>query len=151
LIVLGVHLFDLMRFFAGDALWCSARVLQNGHDITLQDAHAASEKIGPVAGDDIIAGFGFTKGVYASFTSRSRNREAAGPWGMELIGTKGSVRILTEINPKIHMEKRGGWTAQGSTREWRPWEKDPTLSLPDSEKGVASANGRVVDDWLGAI
>ena len=48
LVVLGVHLFDLMRFFAGDPLWCAARILQAGHEITLQDAHPATEDIGGV-------------------------------------------------------------------------------------------------------
>src|SRR5258707_9779546 len=30
LMVLGTHLMDLMRFLAGDARWCFARVWQNG-------------------------------------------------------------------------------------------------------------------------
>src|SRR5262249_34142994 len=72
LIVLGVHLFDLMRFFAGDPSWCVARVLQHGHEISLEDAHAATEGIGPVAGNEIEAGFSFPKGVYGTFTSRAK-------------------------------------------------------------------------------
>ena len=34
MMVLGSHLFDLMRLFAGDPLWCHARVLARGRDIT---------------------------------------------------------------------------------------------------------------------
>src|SRR5205085_11384238 len=62
MLVLGVHLFDLMRFFAGDAEWCHARVQSKGHDITQADAHNSTEAIGPVAGDDIHAQFGFAHG-----------------------------------------------------------------------------------------
>ena len=35
LMVLGTHCLYLMRLFAGDPLWCSARVTQDGRDITL--------------------------------------------------------------------------------------------------------------------
>src|SRR5207249_8367984 len=33
MLVLGTHLFDLVRFFGGDASWCTARVLEKGHEI----------------------------------------------------------------------------------------------------------------------
>jgi predicted dehydrogenase len=151
LVVLGVHLFDLMRFFAGDPLWCSARILTAGHEITLKDAHSATENIGPVAGDEIVAEFAFPKGIHATFVSRAKNREPAGPWGMELIGSKASVKILTEMAPRIYTLNDGKWTTQGKTVEWRLWEQDPTLNWSESERGFAGANERVVNDWLAAI
>ena len=151
LVVLGVHEFDLMRCFAGDPLWCSARAMQQSHEITLRDAHAATENIGLVAGDDIIAQFAFPNGVNASFTSRARNRALAEPWNMEFIGTKGAVRILMDIAPRVYALKGGSWTAQGKTSEWRPLANDPTLGLAASEMSVGRANQRVVDDWLAAI
>ncbi len=151
LIVLGVHLFDLMRYFAGETLWCSARVLQNGHEISPTDAHPATEGIGPVAGDDIIAEFAFGRDVHGTFTSRVKNREAAGPWGMTLIGSKGAAKILTEMIPKIYLRKPGKWTAQGKADQWGVWEQDPTLSMSEAERGFGKANGRVADDWLLAI
>ena len=151
LVVLGVHEFDLMRFFAGDPLWCSARIMQEGHEITLRDAHAATENIGPVAGDDIVAQFTFPNGVNASFTSRARNRAVAEHWNMEFIGTKGTVKILMDIAPRVYALKGGSWTAQGKTNEWRPLDNDPTLGLTASEMSVVRANQRVVDDWLAAI
>ena len=151
LIVLGVHEFDLMRFFAGEPLWCAARILQDGHEITLGDAHAATENIGPVAGDDIVAQFAFPNGVIASFTSRAGNRGLAEPWSMELLGTKGVVKIQPDLMPRVYALNSGNWKAQGRSSEWRPMENDPTLGLPTSEKNVTRANQRVVDDWLAAI
>jgi predicted dehydrogenase len=151
LIVLGVHEFDLMRFFAGDPLWCTARVLQGDHEILLSDARPATEAIGPVAGDDIVAQFAFPKGVLASFTSRARIRGMAEPWGLELIGSRGAVRIQPDMTPRVYVQRGGSWTAQGKVSEWRPLEDDPTLHLPASEKTVAWANQRLVDDWLAAI
>jgi len=140
-----------MRFFAGDPLWCSARIMQDGHEIALRDAHVATENIGPVVGDDIVAQFAFPNGVNAKFTSRAKNRSLAQPWNVELIGTKGTVKILMDIAPRIYALRSGSWTTQGSRSEWRMLEDDPTLSLPPSAMSVASANQRVVDDWLAAI
>jgi predicted dehydrogenase len=149
LIVLGVHIFDLMRFFAGDAAWCSARVLQQGREVTKGDAHAATENIGLILGDEIFAQFAFAKGVNGTFTSSARNREAAGPWGMELIGSKRSVRILLDIVPRFYGLKDGQWTAGGKRLEWEPL--DEVSSASTAEENVALANQRVVDDWLKAI
>jgi predicted dehydrogenase len=151
LVVLGVHLFDLLRFFAGDPLWCAARVLQAGREITPADAHPATENIGPVAGDDLFAQFAFPQGVNATFTSRIRNRELAEPWSMELIGTKGAVKILMDMVPRLYARKGGSWTAQGKASDWRVLENDPTLGLSSEQRGVNAANQRVVDDWLAAI
>jgi predicted dehydrogenase len=75
LIVLGVHLFDLMRFFAGDAQWFTARVLQHGQAVSLQNARAATEDIGPVVGDELFAQFAFANGVNGpSPVARQTNR-----------------------------------------------------------------------------
>jgi len=56
----GVHLFDLMRFFAGDPSWCTAAGLARRPRNYLGDAHRPPENIGLVAGDEINAQFGFS-------------------------------------------------------------------------------------------
>jgi predicted dehydrogenase len=151
LIVLGVHLFDLMRLFAGDPLWCAARVSQAGHEITLQDAHPGTEGIGRVAGDEIEAEFAFASGIHATFVSRAKCRTSAGPWGMDLIGSKASVRILMEMVPRIYVLSEEKWTAEGKTDQWHLWAEDPTLNWAESERSLERANVRVVDDWLRAV
>ncbi|MCW5553647.1 MAG: Gfo/Idh/MocA family oxidoreductase [Verrucomicrobiae bacterium] len=149
-IVLGVHLFDLMRFFAGEPQWCSARVLHEGRDITLQDARPATEDIGPVAGDTILAQFAFDHGVNASFTSRRHNR-TAGPWGLELIGSRGAVRILADIFPRIYKRNDWNWSDTGLAARWQPIDGDPTANWTRDEQSVQRANQRLADDWLAAI
>jgi predicted dehydrogenase len=151
LVVLGVHLFDLMRLFAGEPRWCAARILQKGHEITRADAHSASEAIGPIVGDDVMAQFEFGNGIQGSFSSRPKNESASGPYGIELIGSKNSVRILAEIVPKIYVKFSSGWTAKGNSSEWKVWEQDPTLGFDSSERSVSKANQHVVNDWLDAI
>src|SRR5262245_48254090 len=51
LMVLGTHVFDLMRLFAGDARWCFADVRQGGRPATKTDLRQAGEGIGPILGD----------------------------------------------------------------------------------------------------
>jgi len=151
MMVLGTHLFDLLRLFAGDPLWCSARVLDHGRDITKADARRVKENIGPVAGDEIYAQFAFRNGVNATFISNARLRETAGPWGIELTGSKATVRILTDIFPTIYIAKPGVWKPDGKVDQWQRIENDPSLHASTENRGFGSANRRVVDDWLAAI
>jgi predicted dehydrogenase len=149
MMVLGTHVFDLLRLFAGDALWCSAQVLSKGHEITRADARSVTEKIGPVAGDEIEAQFGFARGVTASFTSRGRLRDTLGHWGMELLGSKGAVRILMDIDPAVRHRKRSA--NPSLTDEWLPLDDDPVVKLAADQRGFGPANRRLVEDWLNAI
>jgi len=151
MLVLGVHLFDLMRFFAGEAAWCVAQATWKGHEITRADARKATEGIGPVAGDEIHAQFGFANGVRGSFTSSAKLRQTIGHWGLELVGSKGAVRILADVFPRIFLLKTSGWTEQGRSDEWKPIPGDPTVSATEAERAFGPANRRVLEDWLRAI
>jgi predicted dehydrogenase len=151
MIVLGSHLFDLMRLFAGDPRWCSARVLHDGREITRADARNVKERIGPVAGNSIHAQFAFDKGVNGFFTSRKDLRTTVGPWGIEFGGSKGTARMLVEIFPSLYLLAPSAWDAKGRAQTWRRLESDPGISLSAEERGFGPGNRRVVDDWLAAI
>lgn len=147
MVVLGTHLFDLMRLFAGDPLWCTAHILQKGREVSVADAREATEKIGPILGDEIEAQFAFPNGVHGTFTSRARNRETAGHWGIELIGSRGAVRILADLAARIFIRKAPAWSDAGTKIEWEPL--DPVLAAAKEPAG--RGNARLVDDWLAAI
>jgi predicted dehydrogenase len=150
MIVLGTHVFDLMRLFAGDVMFCTARILQAGRELTRADARRVKERIGPVAGDEVTAQFAFANGVNATFTSRKRLREQVEHWGLELVGSKTSARILCDVYPAVYVLKRGAWSADGRTDQWQRFEGDPA-SVPAAERGFGPANRRLVEDWLEAI
>lgn len=145
MVVLGTHQFDLVRFFAGDPEWCSARVLQGGRDITLADARAVAEKIGPVAGDEIEAMFAFPRGVNVHYTSRQKNAAVAGHWGLEFVGTKGRARLLNDVPTQAFSLAVSATNPRG---EWRPLSPDRTGS---STANMDAANRMVTDEWLAAI
>ena len=151
LIVLGVHLFDIMRHFAGDPLWCHARVLQGGREAAAADAHPAGEDIGPILGDEIEAQFAFGKGILATFTSRSRLSGQSGYWGIELIGSRRSARIVADIWPRVFYSRPGVWSDAGRQDVWTQDEEDAAAGAPMAQRTTALANARVVDDFLEAI
>jgi predicted dehydrogenase len=148
MMVLGTHEFDLLRFLAGDAKWCTARVQHKGRDVTKADARTPGEAIGPVAGDEIFAQFAFDKGVNATFTSRTRLRETAGHWGIMLTGSKGMARILTEVEPHVLVcRPSGDWQISGRVDEWLPLG----MKAGPAENDFAAQNRRVLDDLIDAI
>jgi predicted dehydrogenase len=145
LIVLGTHVFDLMRLFAGNPEWCTARVLTKGRDITAADGRLVKDNVGPVAGDEVNAAFAFAHGVHATFTSRAAMRAIAGHWGLEVTGTKGVARILADIPPHVRTLKTAGWQGAKRTDEWQAFAE------MDAKENFRTANARLVDDWLKAI
>jgi len=151
MMVLGTHLFDLMRFFAGNPLWCTARVQEKGNDITAQSGRAATEQIGLVAGDEIEAQFAFPNSIHGTFTSRGKLRGIIGHWGLLLTGTKGAARILMDIFPIIFVSKSAAWATAAKDEKWERLPGDPTLNATEDQKAAVVANRRVVDDWIDAI
>ncbi|HYE20701.1 MAG TPA: Gfo/Idh/MocA family oxidoreductase [Tepidisphaeraceae bacterium] len=152
LTVLGIHLFDLMRMFAGDPQWCTARVLNKaGGDATAADVKSAGEDLGPVLGDEIDAQIAFGKGVWGTFTSRQRLNEYSGWWGIELIGSKGSARILNDIWPRVMHRTATKWDDAGRSEQWKPLPDDPSANAKNADRSTLLANARMVDDWLAAI
>src|SRR5207344_2177636 len=43
MLVLGTHLFDMIRNLIGDPAWCTARILHQGHEFTRADARTVKE------------------------------------------------------------------------------------------------------------
>jgi predicted dehydrogenase len=144
LMVLGSHLMDLLRMFAGDPLWCSARVLSGGKDITRADARRVKDDVGPVAGDEVFAQYAFPNGVNATFTSANRLRETTGHWGIELHGSKGVARINCDIDPNVFLRRTTAWTKAGRADTWAPFD-------PDAVKAPEVHKEDPVTDWLSAI
>ena len=121
LVVLGCHIFDLARLFAGDAHWCTAWVRQSGHDATLVDVKgsAGGEGIGPILGDEINAQFGMDGGVLLSFTSRNAQLGTTGqlPCESELphSAVSGSLAIISLLLlPVCRLDGAGGFEGGGA-------------------------------------
>ncbi|HTD67450.1 MAG TPA: Gfo/Idh/MocA family oxidoreductase, partial [Candidatus Limnocylindria bacterium] len=144
MMVLGSHVFDLMRLFAGDPRWCTARVLWKGRDVVASDGRLVKDNVGVVAGDEVSAQFGFPNGIGGTFTSSAKLRETVGHWGIELLGSKGAVRVNCDISPNVFVRHSTEWKATGKTDEWKPLDPALIKSPPEHNLGP-------VGDWLDAI
>jgi len=145
LIVLGCHLFDLMRFFAGDPLWCFSRVeTKEGKPIAKSDKRGAlKEQIGPMAGERVHATFAFPNSVTGTFISRAEAHQTSNAWGLTFIGSKGSVLLSANIPPHVFILTPG---ANGALTS-----KEYEVSPPAPKSSMKDANVMVADDWLEAI
>lgn len=157
LMVLGTHLMDLMRFFAGDPRWCNARVCQDGRDVTPADVREGAEQIGPIAGNDVIAQYGFDEGVTGSFEST-----VAGDGGgldyfrIELGGTSGTVTMWIN-GTTLHVSSRPFTIATAGSTKDATVEVVPLEDLPMPAGALSDANGAhagnqlLVRDLLAAV
>lgn len=146
MLVLGTHLFDLMRLFAGDARRCSATIWSKGELAKHADRRKATEGIGYILGDEIEAQFEFDRGVTGSFTSRAKLRDFTAHWHLQLIGTKGAAMILADIEPRVLILKAAKFAADGRNDQWTPLE-----FKNEGETGTGAANRRLALDWLKEI
>lgn len=80
LLLHGTHWFDLMIAIAGAPRWVSGHVAVGGRDARRDDRREASEPLGPVAGDSIVAVFGFDGGVRGYFDSTANTAPKKGAW-----------------------------------------------------------------------
>ncbi len=155
LMVLGLHVFDLVRLFGGEVQWCHARIMQGGKIAKLSDAkESPSDRVGPVVGDDIFAHFAMDSGVNATFRSRRGLEKAAGPFGMEIIGSAGVIRFKSGSAPTISILAQPSRVATTRTENWTTWTGgvNPADEAEiDGLTGYDAAHRRVVRDWLQAI
>ena len=87
--VLGTHMMDLMRCFAGDPRWCSAQATEGGKPVTAGNVREGAEGIGPLAGDEIHAMYRFdgpTMGYFSTHRARHGARRGTACTSMEAGG-----------------------------------------------------------------
>lgn len=118
-ITLGTHLFNMMRFFAGDVAWMSAHVTADGREIGPGDVRMPSEPVGWVAGDCVNSVYAFKSGVAGFFDSRKDQAGGGRRYGMEIWGSRGilSLRGGSADSPMLYphpvflpAEASQGWT-----------------------------------------
>jgi predicted dehydrogenase len=150
LLVLGPHLLDLMRLFAGDARWCHARVTQAGQDVIATDAVPATEEGGWIAGDDIVAQYGFDRGITGTFESvRSDDGGGDRYFRIELGGTGGVLTFWSRPESPVAVFP-GPFAGPDRCDEWDMLRPEP-LPPADAQGGMHAANQAIVRELLAAV
>ena len=118
--VLGSHLLNLVHFFAGDFLACSATVLQNGRLITKADVVEGAEGIGPLAGNEVHARFEMQSSLPAFFDSVQNAGVKTTGFGVQIIGTEGIIDLRTDAEPAAQLFAGSPFRPTNEARAWVP-------------------------------
>lgn len=123
LAVLGPHMMDSMRYFAGaDVAWAHAHIAQDGRAVTLDDVREGNEGIGPIAGNSLAAYYVFANGVTAHFESQPGDTAAKvnSRWfGFEVHGTEGIIALRNSPNGEMYIHRHGMFIPDGKVA----WER----------------------------
>jgi predicted dehydrogenase len=152
LMVLGTHLFDLMRLLAGDASWCFALVLQAAKPVTKAQVRTGGEGMGPVAGDQISAVFGFAKGVTGTFGTHRARHGVGQRFALALYGGRGIVQMNTGSLPAVYFLDDPSWMPGKSKAAWQE-VTSAGLGKPEPLKagGLGPGNVWIARDLIEAI
>lgn len=158
MMVLGTHIFDLMRLIAGDARWCDARVGVVGKDrvtpIAKADLHEGAEGMGLIAGNHINAMYGFDRGVVGHFASvrSTRGKGEADRFGLTILGTRGVIQLVTGSLPACYYLSDPGWFPGRSRANWQLITSQGLgKEEPLKDGGAVQGNVWIVQDLLQAI
>ncbi|MDZ4288985.1 MAG: Gfo/Idh/MocA family oxidoreductase [Prosthecobacter sp.] len=118
--VLGAHLFNLIHFFAGEPLACSAAVLQGSKPITKADVKEGDEGVGPLAGNEVHARFEMQSSLPAFFDSVQNSGSKSAGFGIQIIGTEGIIDLRTDVEPTAHLLAGSPFGPNAKPRIWVP-------------------------------
>lgn len=118
--VLGSHLLNLVCYFGGQPLGCSATVLQAGKPVTRADVKDGAEGIGLLAGNEVHARFDMERGAPAYFDSIANAGVPAAGFGLQLVGTKGIIDLRVDQDPVAHYLAGNPFRPVKEPRVWQP-------------------------------
>ena len=140
LLHMGWHPIYLLRYFAGEPRWCSARVTQGDREITREDAR--DDPTGRSAGDTAHASYAFAGRLQGHFVWQSKG----GPYQMTLYGSKGVVHFMITDDPQIYHFPDPEWTPGKPGVDWQ------LIAAPKDAKTGAAANVKLlIADLMRAI
>jgi len=150
--VLGSHVLDLMRFFAGDPENCTGTVWNGGHLAGKADVIAGREGIGPLTGDGIAAMYRFGNGATGYVASY---RGAAGNpsrFGLTIYGTEGVIEVITGHPAPCQVLQDPSWSPG---RSGKTWTKITSAGVgqpePLENSGIHGGNVLAVNDLIDCI
>ena len=145
MMVLGTHLFNMMRFFFGDVRWMSGHVTVEGREAAAEDVRDATEPIGPVAGDAVTSYFAFASGVAGYFDSRAEAASGGGMrMGMEIVGSDGIISLRGGTAGEATIYPHSVFAPGEDGQRWEP------LSVGDAAT-LSTGNQLAIEDLIRCI
>jgi len=159
MLVLGSHLLDLARFFFGNPEWVFGHVTTNGLDTVREDACEPTEPVGTVAGDGIVALYGFADGVRGQLESR-RGLDDGGDtrMGITMVGSEATLSVRYDHERRLRIRRGHRPLEEGGAFEEIPIVHPPAppgaspLPVTGGVAGYFALNNRLAAlDLLAAI
>ena len=145
MMVLGTHLFNMMRYFLGDVRWMSGHVSVDAREATPADVREPTEPIGPVAGDSIHSYFAFESGVSGHFDSRVEASRGDGMrMGMEIVGSGGIIALRGGSPDAAMLYPHGTFTPGDPDQRWVPL-------LDPGDGSLGTGNQLAIIDLIEAV
>ena len=117
-VVLGLHVFDQMAYFAGTPGWCTGHVTMDGRDIVASDVHDGPEGIGKIAGNQVNAYYAFPNGVVGHWESSKGDRPGSSWYGLELHGERGIIALRNLPDGEVYRYPHGHWMPDPDAGSW---------------------------------
>ncbi|HGJ65129.1 TPA: Gfo/Idh/MocA family oxidoreductase [bacterium] len=146
MIVLGTHLFNMMRYFVGDVEWMFAHVEFQGHDITPKDVREGTEPVGLIAGDCINSYFAFKSGVAGFFDSRKDQIGSDNRYGMDIIGSQGMISLRGGTASNVAIYPYPVWSPHNLSQKWEPLNLDDTALQAGNQLAIIDLIDSIEND-----
>ena len=150
LVVLGSHIFDMLRAFLGDPEWVFAHVTSGGQELAFDHMRTPNEPIGLIAGREMAAMFSFGGGRHGYFATKQSSMTHDWRFGTHIYGAKGQIFLPNQVydeDSEGFILRSPSWMP-GRGRAWEPIE--PEHRSFGSERHL-TANALMVEDLLEAI
>ncbi len=118
--VLGSHVMNLIQYFGGNPMTCSASMRQNGRAVVAADIKEGNEALGPLAADEVHARYEMERGTVAYFDSIANDGTKNAGFGLQIIGSQGIVDIDCDGDPLAHLVPGNPFQPTDSPRPWIP-------------------------------
>lgn len=150
--VLGSHVLDLMRAFAGDPSDCYATVYNKGHLATADDVEEGGEGIGPLTGDDINARYTLPHGVTGYFASTRNMAGNPSRFGVQIMGSQGIIEFFTGYLKPAYILRDSSWSPGRSDKSWEIITSQG-IGRPETqgEASLGGGNTAAVNDLIHCI
>lgn len=118
--VLGTHVLNLIHYFGGNPITCSAILKQDGRSIVQTDVHPGNEALGPIAGNEVHARYELENGLIAYFDSIANDGTQGFGFGLQIVGSEGLIDVKSDRFPLAHLVTGNPFQPTQSPRPWIP-------------------------------
>ncbi len=157
LMVLGTHMLDSMRYFAGaDVTWAHGHVTQDGREVSKDDIREEAEGVGLVAGNGVSAYYVFENGITAHYESYPGDRPGSRWFGFEVYGLNGILSLRNSPSGEMYRYPHGLWIPGEDDGRWErifleEWEKRPDGQMRTGEEQMHLSNRMIAEELIQAI